>query len=99
MRPPEGGLPDRLARARIKQPGLAAVVEPTVAGHNGFHSVVALDHLVYLHLAGRAQQPFTMRRRVRQIGERWLLGDKLGALFSAERWGSSPPERVQVNGR
>jgi hypothetical protein len=47
---------------------------------------VALDHLIYLHLAGRAQQPFTMRRRVRQIGERWLLGDELGALFSAEGW-------------
>jgi hypothetical protein len=25
-------------------------------------------------------------RRVRQVGERWLPGDKLGALFSAEGW-------------
>jgi len=76
------GLADRLARAWIKQPGLATVVEPTVAGHDGFHSLVALDHLVYLNLAGRAQEPITLRRRVRQIGERW----QLGALFSTERW-------------
>jgi hypothetical protein len=27
-----------------------------------------------------------MRRRIRQIGERRVLGDKLGALFSAEGW-------------
>ena len=77
------GLPDRLARARIKQPGLAAVVEATVAGRDSFHSLVALDHVAYLHLAGRAQQPFTVRRRVRQIGELRMFGGKLGALFSA----------------
>jgi len=47
---------------------------------------VALDHVAYLHLARRAQQPITVRWRVRQIGERRLLGDKPGTLFSAEGW-------------
>ena len=47
---------------------------------------MALDHAVDLHLAGCAQQPFTVRWRVWQIGERGLLGDKPGALFSAEGW-------------
>ena len=43
-------------------------------------------HVAYLHLARRAQQPITVRWRVRQIGERRLLGDKPGTLFSAEGW-------------
>src|SRR5580698_8963816 len=70
-------LPQELAGSRVHPPRLSAVVGAAVADDDGLHHAVPVDQVVYLNVAGGAEQPPVPGWLHWQVSECGMLGDQV----------------------
>ena len=79
-------LPQELTGPRVHPSRLSAVVGAAVADDDRLHHAVPLDQVVYLGIAGGAEQPPIPGRLHWQVSECGMLGDQVAVLLGSHLW-------------